>query len=453
MARGFVVMAVAAIGLAAPAQAQIFSRQDLGTVASVGYGDCPSLPAPIAADEDKAFTELGLPLATFAAQVAGDATAAAANALGAALQEAARARTFAATGQTSFEFYQVKLEGVDPRLAPAFGLGGHCLVIQVPSPTRADGTALYIEAQLEGRPDGFLVRPLVVRYDEPLDGAPDSRALPAELHLTFATPGARTADTEIGAVFAVARIPLPAMAPNRRVSGRANDSRRSGPAPIPADPETWAGYASVVMSPRPTTGTPNDFLTALTTAETQRVAQAQVVVGLDRALTAARRAPTPMTPEAQLAIDQAQLALSDGRTVLAATEARVATLAGLRGGLFGSTNVQARFVLVRNENGFLKAIGKSLQDRAATLGTGVTGALTPDAPEGPGDAWTAFDTTYVTAMNDVMAKEAALATAVAGVDPGAILTAQINLINAKAVANAAAAASGRTLPYPGIVGP
>lgn len=454
MARCGLILAIVAALTAAShseAHAQLFSRGDLGSIAQVlKTPNCPLSGLATTVDKDKA---LGTPLDTFFAQVAGDTVSAAASALGAALEQAARERTFAATGQGSFDFYKVEVTaGQTPTLAPSFGVGGSCLLLVVPS-SKSDTDrqssdewdwttlgmglvrppALYVELEMVGRPDGFSLVPRYVAYREALDGAPD-RALPAEIQVTFATPGPRTDQTDIGTVFAVARIPLPPLAP--QTSPQISQSQ-------------GIGRASVVLPPRPTSGTPADFLLALTTAVTARDAQAVTLRSLMRARAQfAVTTPATPTPEQRVATMKAEDAVQDANASLRLNEGRVAALGTLGGGEFGATNVQARLVLIRNENGFLKAIAKSLQDHAPALGTGVTTGLTPEAPTA---AWTALDTIYVTTMNDVLSKQAAMDAAIRANDQALILSARLALRNAEAAANAAAAASGRALPYPGLI--
>jgi hypothetical protein len=117
---------------------------------------------------------------------------------------------------------------------------------------------------------------------------------------------------------------------------------------------------------------------------------------------------------------------------------------------FGSTNVEARLVVIREPNAFGLAIANALTTRATTLGTEVAAELRPDPPSA---AWTAADTAWVNAMNAVAAARAAYDTALGGGNAQTILTSQIALRNAQATANQSAAASGRTPPYPDVAAP
>lgn len=69
----------------------------------------------------------------------------------------------------------------------------------------------------------------------------------------------------------------------------------------------------------------------------------------------------------------------------------------------------------------------------------------------PASAWDNADTTYVQAESTVIVKQAAYDAAITGGNPTVIATALSELRNAQAAANAAAAASGRALPYPGLL--
>ena len=259
-----------ALGCAEPGQAQIFSRADLGSVAQTDVRPCDSGDGASAGSQLLAAADLGVPLATFAAQTLGDAAAAAANTLGAVLEEASRARTFAATGYASFDFYKVESSPTaETRLVPAFAGSPQCLYVRVPD-------SLFLVARLEARADGFQVVPVRLTYSEPLPRAPRNRALPAELHISFAVPGVRTDSSEIGPVFAVARVPLPEVA-------------------TAAGPISLDGYRSAVLPMRPNTGAAGDYLAALASAETDYRAKEEARSTADRSLNH-QRIRTPDLP-------------------------------------------------------------------------------------------------------------------------------------------------------------
>jgi hypothetical protein len=450
-------LAVALCGTANPAQAQFLSRADAGiSGVAVVEAACLASSAPSAAEPNEAFTAaLGLVLAN----LAGDVAAAGMDALGDALEEASSARTFAATAYTSFPFY-----GIDKEARQLTPLESQppCLIFAVPgseievldrpasvlpasypvlTPAQLEGKglpsnpALYVEAALERRADGFVVRPLLVWYGERLGTAPN-RPLDAELHFTFSTPGALSGDAATSGIFAVARIPLGRLEPGQAPASMAEMAQRS----------------SVVLPLRPETGTPRLTLTALTNAEvavTANELETRTVARLlPRAQAAAAATNAPATALTALH------ALEDRRddAALAAPALR-ATRDAIQSGIsatpaYGSTNVQARFILTRDANAFGLAVAKALQTRAPELGTAVRTALAPDTPE---SAWTDKDTNYVTAMSTVQQKQAELDTAVLAGAAGPTLTARLALQNSQAAANAAAAASGRGLPFPNIL--
>jgi len=413
-----------ALGCAGPVQAQIFSRADMGSVAQTSVQPCLAGDVGQTDPNRLLASDLGVPLATFAAQTLGDTAAAAANALGALLEEASRARTFAATGYASFDFYKVEIPTPgETSLVPAFAGSPQCLYVSVPN-------TLALVARLEARPDGFQVVPLRLTYSEPLPRAPRNRTLPAELHISFAVPGVRSDSSEIGPVFAVARVPLPEIAPS-------------------SDQISLEGYRSAVLPMRPNAGAAGDYLAALANAETDYRAREAAFVSATRLLEHQRiRTPSPTTPDDQIAMRRLHEALEDATLSRTEAEARRTALRKLGNGNRGSVNVQVRFVLIRDENAFLKAIATSLRTRSATLGTGVTAALTPEAQTA---AWTEKETQFVAAMNTVSIKQAALDSALQGTDQSVILLARNDLRTAQAVANAAAAAAERQLPFPNLL--
>lgn len=413
-----------ALSYAGPGRAQIFSRADLGSVAQTAVRQCDSGDGPSAGANALTASELGVPLATFAAQTLGDAATAAVNTLGTVLEEASRARTFAATGYASFDFYKVDTPATgDTRLVPAFADVAHCLYVNVPG-------SLSLVARLEARPDGFQVIPVRMTYSQPLPRAPRNRPLPAELHISFATPGVRTDSSEIGPDFAVARIPLPEVQPN-------------------AGPINLERYESAVLPMRPNTGAAGDYLAALANAETDYRAKEATFLAATRALAHQRlRTPTPATPDERIAMLRLEETREDALQSRDQAFARRDALSGLGNGTRGSVNLQVRFVLIRDENGFLKAIANSLKTRSGTLGAGLTAALTPEPVTA---AWTEKETQYVAAMNTVAIKQAALNLALEGVDQNLIMLARNELRSAQALANAAAAAAERQLPFPNLL--
>lgn len=417
---------------------------------AVVLDSCPLTPQADFDLDKQSVESLG---GVFLAGVTGDVVEAGMNALGAALEEASREKGFSAVATTSFSFYQV---GVEPdgnaiRFAPRLKSESLCLVIALsstddrtdatPVPTEyltglnADGLTtwgskglprdpdLYVEAALQLRADGFVVRPGLIWYRRPFANAP-KRALPAELHIAFSTPAAPTAEN--GAAFGLARIRLPPMAPG-----------------APWKYAQLRPYVSPVVPLRPTTGSPDKFKTDFVDAITAVKANRDEITGLERALARERKAPKPE----QAKVDELEDKLRDVKAKTAALEEKRAAVMGAPV-YAGSTNVQARFTVVRNANQFGLAVAKSLQTRSKALGEAVTQRLTPETHA---DAWNASDTNYVTTMSTVETAQRALDTANAKGDPDEIFAAQLTLRNAKASANAAAAASDRPLPYPNLL--
>lgn len=385
---------------------------------------------------------------------AGDLFSAAGDALGSALEEASRERTFSATASAAFDFYEIeravaeehKDVRIEPRLSRARSL---CLMMFVPASARAatapiealvsndtdtgalpdawrgvgfgDNPGLYVEAELQLRADGFRVRPVLIWYRTPLPSAP-SRALPAEIHVVFSTPGAPTAESASGETFAVARIPLPQM----------------GPRAAPYFASELYALASPVIPLRASTGSPEDVRTSLhadISAEAENRAE----------IARLRRAVSRTEGDTKLANEEA-LEAAEART------ARIRAIAERARSLsyplpVGSTNATIRFAVVRDANAFGMAIARALRTRTQTAGASLATEL---APRSAADAWTAEDTTYVTEMTQVAAAERALDAARLGNDAEVVFTAEQALRIARAEANAAAAAAGQRLPFPSL---
>ena len=215
----------------ADARASVVSERDIVVSGSVSF-------API--------------LGGFVGSVAG----AALNALGTALEDAAKSSTVGGEGRLNFEYY-----GIDTRLgrlAPLIGSGDFsCLVVSLPQklqPFDMAGTvarlpadyvvehgvisrrdrreltaaeeaslnalldpspsaALYLEARLTSLHDGFTVEPVYVEYRSPLPTLSRSRRLAAELQITLAGPIAVKDGAGSDTVYGVNRIKLPPLAP------------------------------------------------------------------------------------------------------------------------------------------------------------------------------------------------------------------------------------------------
>ena len=468
--------AFALVSHATPTAAQA-ARPDTGGFAIVQVrNQCP-LTLTDATTSDYAGPQgesaLGAAAATFAAGLVGDAVTAGLAGLGAALEQASQERSFSATGQTSFDFYWFERESNTvawpATMAPTMAAtGGQCLVIAVPNTGTGEDLAvsdpsvglanlgdvnpdaasqwagmglparpaLYIEAELQRRPDGFRVRPVLVWYNSPLRGAP-TRAARSEMHVTFATPAVATDASALGTPFAIARIPLPELRPG----GPAWTARSLRP------------YAGAVMPLRPAAGSAETAAGSATALAAAIEANKLDVVLLRRAVAAAQVAAAQRGagPDKQAALVALQAQLADAEAATTRLEGRRAAFrTRALTEMYGSTNVQARFAVIRDANAFGLAMAKALQARSAALGTAVGAALVPETPQ---QAFTADDSAYVAALGTVDIKQAEYELAVAEGDPLKVIQARSALRNAKAAANAAAAAaaSGRSIPFPDLI--
>lgn len=405
---------------------------------------------------------VGAVVAAFAGQVvSGGLTA-----LGGVLEEAAREHAFTGAGNASYGFYNFgEIDPTAAGLATTAPRQSLCLTFAVPeagtqfkppeeipsltltgpngtSATSADlaakglprRPALYVEAILEQRADGFVVRPVLIWYRAPIAGAP-TRALPAELQVTFSVPSSGGAETANAATFAIARIPLGSLMPRATAYGFDDFRLTSSP----------------ILPLRPRAGSTDALALALVAVETELAANASELRTLERQLPRARAlaqaaGAKPETVAAyHLLLDRKAEAdrlapLIAARRTTLRTQAGAATL--------GSTNAQVRFVLVRDQNRFLAVIAAALKSQATAAGTLATNALTPQTNA---DAWTAADTAYVQAMTAVDQRQAEVDLVLATGDAAKIVAANAALRNAKAVANQAAAASDRTIPFPGLI--
>lgn len=425
---------------------------------------CPiTLAENVEGDPEHGETESALAIAggTFLAGLAGDLVTAGLNSLGAALEEASREKGFSVVANTSFPYYTIRGAQVESDHHITVGTtlkeaASLCLVLSYADPnpkrsrskaaqflsadelTRAsaewkinhmpEAPSLYLEAMLQKRSDGFVVRPTFLWYKNALPGAPE-KALPAEIHVAFATPSAPSG--EAAATFALARIRLPAIAPGTVM--RAGELFRSTSSVLPA---------------RPTSGSPDSAKNAYATALSDVASNAREIDSLkrlrERAIRAAADPAATKEDKAKVYALDDQLLAATGKTAML-RHIRQQTTATALPIEVGSTNVSVRFTVVRSANQFGLAIAKSLQTRSKALGEAVTNHFTPQAPS---PAWTSQDTTYIAAMNAVLSAQRSLDTAIAAGDADAIFNAQIILRNAKAAANGAAAASNRPIPYP-----
>lgn len=284
---------------------------------------------------------------------------------------------------------------------------------------------LYAEILLQPGKEGFVARPLLIWNGAGLKGAPKG-ASAVEFHLLFATPGFDAAKPGIGTGFAGTRTSLPKLAPQQVLGW-----------------DALKGKTSIVMPLRPGTGYVDTSVTAFNTAVTQVGTAKAALRKAESAHAAAKRlAARDNKPEnaealilaadaeaeAKLALQIAELAISDRQSAEA-----------------GATNVQARIVIIRDENKFGMALAKALKGQAEAVGKAATDAIAPK-PD-----WTAQDTTYLTALQDVEVKQKAYDDALVAGNAAATVSAAHALKLSKAKANEAAVASKRQLPYPGLL--
>lgn len=284
---------------------------------------------------------------------------------------------------------------------------------------------LYAEVLLQPGEEGFVARPMLIWYRAALKGAPKG-ASAAEMHLLFSTPAFDAEKPGIGTGFAGARIGLPKLEPERVL--------------------TWIdlrGFNSVSLPLRPTAG----FIDAKVTEFNSAVASVGTAKAnlrkAESAHAAAKRLVThDPKPEAQEALILAKEAEDEARTALALAQLPIYDLEAVEA---GATNMQARIVIIRNADKFGLALAKALKGQAEAAGKAATEALAPK-PD-----WTGEDTAYLTAIQDVEAKQKAYDAALAGGDASATLTASHALRLAKAKANEAAVTSKRKVPYPALL--
>lgn len=462
------ILPLAMLFLASQCVAQARTDTEFVGAAAV-LKDCPvTEAAAVQQDRQLGASESAIAMAggTFLAGLAGDLVTAGLNSLGAALEEASREKGFSVVASTSFAYYEInsQMVGRDHHVTVATTLqeaASHCLVLSYagspPEQNRSraikggeaprddeldrgkkawtdnrmpETPSFYLEAMLQKRTDGFVVRPTFLWYANALPGAPN-KALPAEIHVAFATPSAPSG--EAAATFALTRIRLPAIAPGTVI--RADKLFRS---------------TSPVLPARPTSGSPDAVKSAYSTALSDVASNAREIESLGRLLARARNAAADPKAtnedKAKVHALEDQLLAARDKTAMLIHIRKEATKVAVPFEI-GSTNVSARFTVVRSANQFGLAIAKSLQARGKTLGEAVATHFTPQAPS---PAWTSQDTTYIAAMNAVLSAQRALDVAIAAGDADAIFNAQIALRNAKAAANGAAAGSNRPIPYPSL---
>jgi hypothetical protein len=281
--------------------------------------------------------------------------------------------------------------------------------------------AVYVEVELLPRSDGLVLRPVLVWYRERLPGSPPGRTA-TEFHATLATPGLSADGAGIGTAFATARVSLPNLAPGDIVDWR-----------------TLAPYTSVIVPARPTAGAVDTLVARYNAAYTAvGTRQAELIAATRLQTTAARK--NTETPNAENAAALADANQNVAWAQAALDEAKRITDA-LKSVDIGSTNVSARFVVVRDADRLGQAIATALKARSEAVDTAVTNAIDR------GVGWNANETAYVEAVANVAAKQRAIdAAREAGTtDSLPSLLDELRILRAKV--NEAAVATGRPAPY------
>lgn len=431
------------------AQAQVASRaEQIAPARVIVRSICPSEEGGVRGQPES----LASVAISLASGIGADLFKAGLESVAAALEEASREKAIGGQGYSYFPFYNLTATP-DQRvtLAAALGTGqAGCIVLSldgtrgaaVSTPaslpkstadfisTNLPQPAAYVEAELVKNGDSFVVRPLVVWYAETLRGLPRSRTA-VELHASFFVPAG--AEASSGA-FAIARIPLPAMQPGE-VMG----------------PSALAHYQSPALQLRPLAGyveTQKALIEGLVaTIKTERQTIEDERVNRDHAKQdlARTKAPDKAAKEKPIII-QRRIEAAERRKARA--EETLAKLLPDSNAAIGTTSVLARLAFIRQPNRFGMAFAQALKARTPAMATSVETALkeTLDPP-----AWTAAQTTYVQALGSVRTAQETYDRAMASTDLTQQTTTLVALDNAKAAANAAAAAAGKPLPYPDLL--
>jgi hypothetical protein len=421
-------------------------------------------------------------LGSLFANVVGDLAGAAIESAAQAIEAASREQAFVAEGVASYDFFEVK-DPTDQRLAKP-EQKAKCVTIWRSGPaTAADGRTgfsafaflngetykgpaykrylladpegsanslselgitgsidLYVEAWIVPAADGMIIAPTMVWYPAALPGAPPKTASAAELQVQFATPASGPNTTDLGSSFAIARIALPKLAPGAKFVG-----------------PDLASFRSPVVPARMPQGSAAERATALNAAEAAYVTARATERASLRARDAAKRkadrarAADQKVPANRTALEQAEDALQAANEKLSDDQetTRLAMARRSRGKLvaLGSTNLRARFAVIRDENKFGMAIAKALGARKADLDTQLTAALEPKKD------WSAAMTALLEAEAEVNSKQRLYDAAIAEgrLADAPALADQLSI--AKAKANEKAIAAGRSIPYPGLLRP
>jgi hypothetical protein len=403
---------------------------------------------------------LNLGVAAFLQGVAGDAISAGLNVAAAAIDEASKEKAIGGAGATTFAFYTLNIKDqnaatITDRLRNA---EASCLVISLDTIKTPETShfaklaaarerdvpglieafraqhlasadyapALYLEARLESLDGAFRIQPVFLWYPVALPGAP-SEAAAIELQTTFAVPSGSKTDGALGDVFALARIPLPAIKPGDiwdtdRLSGYSSPALPSRP----SDPPLTARKDALVAAVKAVTD-------AKRAVDDQEVAVAYATADAAQVGAPATAKAAQLTAERTLAANK----VAQARAEKALTNI-IASGTAFTGGV---SSLEAKLVLIRKPNAFGQAIAKSIRERGATLGTSL-------ATRNP--AWDEAASAYVLVQNGVATAELELQQTANGT-PAELLVKQNALRIAKAAANKAAATAKKPIPYPDLL--
>jgi hypothetical protein len=481
--------------------------------------ECPVTPSKLIAKEFMPEQESGLAgaLASIGASIVSDLVKAGVTGLANALEAASQEHGYVAEATTDFDFYRLNPpKALADGDLPTLSTGRTCLVLYVPASTDdssvfataadlkalsdrkagnplytfANGPegdllppadriaklveigldkapALYVEAELLARPDGMIVRPVLAWYREKLKGAPLASS-GVELQATFAVPGG-TDKSDIGDIFAVARIKLPTMSPLKLKKG----GQPSYPSDSLKGADELASFSSPVILQRPTAGSPNDTVTAYSAAYTSFATLKADVRAKERAATSKERKlkaaigeldaenkkPKP-DPAKVKKLQQQVDELNNEAEIVAASDARadLKVAGNKRDGLkytgkdgarlsVGSTNVKLRFVVIKDANKFGLALAAALKGQAEATGTAVKNQLTTT----PEPDWSTEKTAYLEAVSQLNAKQREYDAAVTAGNAADISRFADEVQVQKGRVNEAALAAHLPMPYKGLL--
>ena len=331
---------------------------------------------------------------------------------------------------------------------------------------------LDVELKVQASGDGMIVQPVYVHYVSPLAGAPGKGRLPAEIHVVFST-AATDGASESGQAFAASRIQLPsigvgdewyadqlaatsgvlALRPHSGViagiEGNVGAKLRAHADKV-AELDTLraqlAYLTSVTDRAQPKPATSGRLGASGSLASEVGPQPAMVIVPQDRD----RLVDLPpfvgdgvpdqtAVPDLRKRMAAIELEIVGLRTALNATPSLTPGLEEMK---VRATTVDARLVLIKDENKFGMAIANALSTRATQAASAITTYVGQVWP-----AWTTADSDYFLALDTVRVAAADLSAAQVGGDKAAISAETSRLVTAKLDLNVKAVASHRAPPY------